>query len=78
MVRNYIDLLRSTVQMAGSTPGGGGRGGGSTSNDHSVTNTAHVNQITIETKATDAKGIMADVGKSISYIFTSYANAGLA
>jgi len=37
----------------------------------------NIGQITINTKATDAKGIASDMGKSLNYLFANQANYGL-
>jgi hypothetical protein len=53
----------------------GGSGPSSSSTDKSVT--VQTGDINIHTAATDAKGIAQDFGKSMNFLFTSQANAGL-
>jgi hypothetical protein len=60
----------SSVAAAGASPSAGG---GSTDKSTTVT----TGDIIVHTQATDANGIARDMGKSMDFLFTSQANAGL-
>jgi L-aminopeptidase/D-esterase-like protein len=68
-----IGIPGATGALAGTPMGGSGSSSHST--DASVTN--HIGSIVVQTQATDAKGIASDMGRSMDYLFTSQANAGL-
>jgi hypothetical protein len=67
---NGIKGASSIVAAAGSSPSSS-----STTNDRSVS--VQTGDIIIHSQATDANGIARDMGKSMDYLFTSQANAGL-
>lgn len=70
-MRRYFDGIpgaSSGVAAAGSPSSPAGA-------DNSITN--HVGEIKVYTAATDAQGIARDMGKSMDFLFTSQANAGL-
>jgi hypothetical protein len=76
--KGYIASVMRGIPGATATLAGtpmGGSGSSSHSTDASVTN--HIGSIVVQTQATDAKGIASDMGRSMDYLFTSQANAGL-
>jgi hypothetical protein len=70
------DLL-SGIQGASGPVAGAGTGAGSSSTSTTDSRSLHIGEVKIYTAATDASGIAADMSKSMDFLFTSQANAGL-
>jgi hypothetical protein len=64
----YMGLPSPSAGM-GMSPAAAARGGNTTE--------VHIGEIKVVTSATDAEGIARDIGKSLNFLFTSQANAGM-
>jgi hypothetical protein len=71
----YAASLMGIPGASRAATGGGGANQGAGNVDRSVE--THIGEIKVYTAATDAKGIVADMGQSLDYLFASQANAGL-
>ena len=64
----YMGLPSPSAGM-GMSPAAAARGGNTTE--------VHIGEIKVVTSSTDAEGIARDIGRSLNYLFTSQANAGM-
>jgi hypothetical protein len=71
----YAASLMGIPGASRAATGGGGANQGAGNVDRSVE--THIGEIKVYTAAIDAKGIAADMGQSLDFLFASQANAGL-
>lgn len=72
-MRRYVDGIKGA--SVGVAAAGSSQSSSSSTTDKSVS--VQTGDIVIHTQATDANGIARDMGKSMDYLFSSHANAGL-
>ena len=73
---NYASSLAGVPGASGIAANAPGAAGGSTTTvDRSIK--TNIQQLTVQTQATDAVGIAADLGQALDYLFVSQANYGL-
>lgn len=71
------NVRQALMGIQGASSSVAAAGGPASSSTSDSSRTTHIGEIKVYTAATDADGIARDMGKSMDFLFTSQANAGL-